>query len=64
MIDKFRPEIIRESVRKPNRIVSVKLPPELVEPFYQACRDTGLSPSRFGAQCIKFALDRMEIVYE
>jgi hypothetical protein len=49
-----------ETIRKPNNVVSVKMPTELIEPFYALCKTTGLSPSRLGYQCIKFALENMK----
>lgn len=46
--------------RQPNNTVAIKLPQELIAPFYDLCAKTGLSPSRLGHQCIKFALDNMK----
>lgn len=48
------------TTRQPNNTVAIKLPAELIEPFYDLCKKTGLSPSRLGHQCIKFALDNMK----
>lgn len=43
-----------------NDIVSVRLTPEIIAAFYELCKSTGLSPSRLGNQCIKFALENMK----
>jgi hypothetical protein len=48
------------SKRQPNNTIAVKLPPELIQPFYALCEKTGLSPSRLGHQMIKFSLDNMK----
>lgn len=55
----FKP-VLLTSKRIANDIVSVRLPSDLIDPFYKMCKDSGLSPSKLGAQCIRFALDHSE----